>query len=114
MRALLPGVRGVIEAFLARRDGDGLVRTPEGWNDSEGTRERPLSGLTHWLLVWTLRLAAELEDGFGEPEPAGAGGASRTSSLAAATRRSGTRRAASTPTSPVGPSAASWCSASRC
>jgi len=71
VRALLPGVRGVIEAFLARRDGDGLVRTPEGWNDSEGTRERPISGLTHWLLVWTLRLAAELEDGFGEPEPAG-------------------------------------------
>jgi hypothetical protein len=71
VRALLPGVRGVLETFLARRGGDGLVRTPEGWNDSEGTRERPISGLTHWLLVWTLRLAAELEDGFGEPEPAG-------------------------------------------
>jgi alpha-L-rhamnosidase len=71
VRALLPGVRGVIEAFLARRDSDGLVRTPEGWNDSEGTKEREKSGLTHWMLVWTLRLAAELEDGFGEPEPAG-------------------------------------------
>jgi alpha-L-rhamnosidase len=70
VHALLPGVRGVIEAFLARRDADGLVRTPEGWNDSEGTKERPTSALTHWMLVWTLRLAAELEDGFGEPEPA--------------------------------------------
>ncbi len=70
VRALLPGVRGVIEAFLARRGSDGLVRTPEGWNDSEGTKERVKSALTHWMLVWTLRLAAELEDGFGEPEPA--------------------------------------------
>jgi alpha-L-rhamnosidase len=70
VRALLPGVRGVIEAFLVRRDADGLVRTPEGWNDSEGTREQATSALTHWMLVWTLRLAAELEDGFGEPEPA--------------------------------------------
>jgi hypothetical protein len=70
VRELMPGVRGVLEAFVARRGSDGLVSTPEGWNDSEGTRERPLSGLTHWLLVWTLRLAAELEDGFGEPEPA--------------------------------------------
>ena len=70
VRALLPGVRGVIESFLARRDGDGLVRTPEGWNDSEGTNESPISALTHWVLVWALRLAAELEDGFGEPEPA--------------------------------------------
>jgi alpha-L-rhamnosidase len=70
VRALLPGVRAVIEAFLARRDGDGLVRTPEGWNDSEGTKERLVSSLTHWMLVWTLGLAAEMEDGFGEPEPA--------------------------------------------
>jgi alpha-L-rhamnosidase len=70
VRALLPGVRGVLEAFLARRGRDGLVRTPDGWNDSEGTRELPVSGLTHWMLVWALRLAAQLEDGFGEPEPA--------------------------------------------
>jgi hypothetical protein len=70
VRAFLPGVRGVLEAFLARRGSDGLVATPEGWNDSEGTRELARSGLSHWMLVWTLRLAAELEDGFGEPEPA--------------------------------------------
>ena len=70
VRALLPGVRGVLEAFLARRVPSGVVETPEGWNDTERTRELERSALTNWLLAWTLRLAAELEDGFGEPEPA--------------------------------------------
>jgi alpha-L-rhamnosidase len=69
VRALLPGMRAVLEAFLARRVPEGIVATPEGWNDTEKTRELELSGLTNWLLAWTLRLAAELEDGFGEPEP---------------------------------------------
>ena len=70
VRSLLPGVRDVLEAFLARRTPKGVVATPEGWNDTEGTRELEESALTNWLLAWTLRLAAELEDGFGEPEPA--------------------------------------------
>ncbi|HUL78600.1 MAG TPA: alpha-L-rhamnosidase C-terminal domain-containing protein [Vicinamibacteria bacterium] len=68
VRGLLPGVRAVLECFLARREGEGIVPTPEGWNDTERTRELERSGLTNWLLGWTLRLAAELEDGFGEPE----------------------------------------------
>ena len=68
--ALMPGVRAVLEAFLARRSPEGVVATPEGWNDTEGTRELAVSALTNWLLAWTLRLAEELEDGFGEPEPA--------------------------------------------
>jgi hypothetical protein len=70
VRALLPGVRAVLEGFLAHRRRDGLVSNLEGWNDSEGTRELTLSALTHWMLAWTLRLAAELEDGFGEAETA--------------------------------------------
>ena len=70
VRSLMPGVRAVLEAFLARRSPEGVVATPEGWNDTEGTRELGVSALTNWLLAWTLRLAAELEDGFGEPEPA--------------------------------------------
>ena len=70
VRSLLPGVRNVLEAFLARRTPQGVVTTPEGWNDTEGTRELEVSALTNWLLAWTLRLAAELEEGFGEPEPA--------------------------------------------
>jgi alpha-L-rhamnosidase len=68
VRSLLPGVRAVLETFLARRSPAGVVTTPEGWNDTEGTRELEVSALTNWLLAWTLRLAAELEDGFGEPE----------------------------------------------
>jgi alpha-L-rhamnosidase len=70
VRALMPGMRAVLESFLAHRVPSGLVATPEGWNDTERTRELALSGLTNWLLVWSLRLAAELEDAFGEPEPA--------------------------------------------
>jgi alpha-L-rhamnosidase len=80
VRSLLPGVRAVLEAFLARRSPEGVVATPEGWNDTEGTRELGVSALTNWLLAGTLRLAAELEDGFGEPEPA-----ARWRRLAAAT-----------------------------
>jgi hypothetical protein len=67
-RALLPGVRAVLESFLAQRGHEGAVRTPEGWNDTERTSEQQTSGLTNWLLAWTLRLAAELEDGFGDAE----------------------------------------------
>jgi len=68
VRSLLPGVRGVLDAFLATRDSQGRVHTPDGWNDTEQTKEGGLSGSVHWLLVWTLRLAAELEEGFGDPE----------------------------------------------
>ncbi|HXY39585.1 MAG TPA: alpha-L-rhamnosidase C-terminal domain-containing protein, partial [Vicinamibacteria bacterium] len=70
VRSLLPGVRAVLETFLSRGTAQGVVATPEGWNDTERTRELEVSALTNWLLVWTLRLAAELEDGFGEAEPA--------------------------------------------
>ncbi|MCG6925743.1 MAG: alpha-L-rhamnosidase [Acidobacteria bacterium] len=67
---LVPGARAILDAFLERRGGDGLVRTPEGWSDTERTTEGGTSGLTHWLLLWTLGLAAELEDMVGEPEVA--------------------------------------------
>jgi hypothetical protein len=40
-------------------------RTPEGWN-FEGAKDGKLSGMIHWLLVWTLQLAAELEESFGD------------------------------------------------
>lgn len=65
VQSLLPAVRGIIEAFLAARDPRGRVRTPEGWN-FEGTKDGELSGMVHWLFVWTLQLAAELEEGFGD------------------------------------------------
>ncbi|HVO13493.1 MAG TPA: alpha-L-rhamnosidase C-terminal domain-containing protein [Vicinamibacteria bacterium] len=86
VRSLLPGVRAVLEAFVSRRTSQGVAATPEGWNDSEGTREPEVSALTNWLLVWTLRLAAELEDGFGEPEP-GARWRRHAAALAAAADR---------------------------
>jgi alpha-L-rhamnosidase len=63
---LLAGTRPILDAFLERRGADGLVRTPEGWNDTERTTEGDLSALVHWLLLWTLGLAAELEEWVGE------------------------------------------------
>jgi alpha-L-rhamnosidase len=68
VRMLMPGIRAVLEAFLARLDSQGRLRTPEGWNNTDATRETGLSGLTHWLLIGTLQLAAELELAFGERE----------------------------------------------
>jgi hypothetical protein len=68
VRSLLPGVRAALEAFLARRSPEGVAATPEGWNDTEGTREPGVSALTNWLLaplhrVTTLRSAPGVRGG---------------------------------------------------
>ena len=114
VRALMPGVRAVLEAFLARRSGAGVVATPEGWNDTEGTRELEVSALTNWLLVWTLRLAAELEDGFGESEPAARWRRLAPEIAAASDRAFWHEPSGLYSDSPGGASRASSCSRSRC
>jgi len=74
--ACLPRIRGVLDAFLAKRGADGLIRVPEGWNFVDWVPTwtdgcPPLGGsevcgITSWLLVLALRVAAELEDWTGE------------------------------------------------
>ena len=72
----LPRIRGILDAFLAHRRPDGLVRVPDGWHfvDWVPSWERgcpPLGrdhccGITSWQLVLALRQAAELEAWAGE------------------------------------------------
>lgn len=76
--ATLPGVRAVLDGFLAGLDGRQLLRAPGGWNFADWVPDWPLgvppqasdgfSGLLNWHLVYTLALAVRLEAWAGEPE----------------------------------------------
>jgi hypothetical protein len=78
VRSMMSGVRGVIDAFLAFQNADGLIEAPNGWNfmdwvpawkdgvPPEG--KSGVSGVINWLMVYTLKQAAELETWIGEPE----------------------------------------------
>ena len=78
VKGLMPAVRGVIDAFLGFMNPDGLVQGPTGWNFMDWVPGWPegippdgdfgVSGLINWQMVWTLRLAGELENWLGEPE----------------------------------------------
>ena len=72
---MLPGVRAVLDGFLAHVNSDNLLKAPAGWNFSDWIADWPLgvppdgfngfSGLLTWHLVYTLGLAARLEDWVG-------------------------------------------------
>ena len=136
VRGLLPAVRGVIDAFLGFLNADGLIQGPPAgtsWTGCpSGTQGIPpegdfgASGLINWQMVWTLRLASELEELAGRaragraPEPA----SGARPGPARHPAPSGTRTAACWPTtwrtaiSPSTPSAwrssaASWTRPSR-
>jgi hypothetical protein len=76
--ARMPGVRGVLDAFLQRVNRDRLLDATEGWNFVDWVPgwvdgvppggSTGISGLLNFHLVWALRQAAELEDFVGEPE----------------------------------------------
>jgi len=79
VRALMPGVRGVLDVFISQRDADGLVHSPAGWNTMDWVPEWPggvfpggetggISGLLNWQVVYALAQAAEIEDALHEPE----------------------------------------------
>ncbi|MBN2004288.1 MAG: alpha-L-rhamnosidase [Anaerolineae bacterium] len=82
VRALMPGVRGVMDAFLAYRNEAGLVEGPPGWNYVDWTTdpdwhrgvppdgEGGVSGAINWQFVYTLNLIAQLEMWLGEAEAA--------------------------------------------
>ncbi len=82
MRRMMPGVRGVIDAFLSYRNADGLVEAPPGWNyvdwvpEPQWHRGVPpdgedgVSGIINWHFALTLTLVARLETWLGEPEAA--------------------------------------------
>jgi alpha-L-rhamnosidase len=69
-------VRSVLDGFLAHVDPENLLRAPDGWNFADWISDWPLgvppdgfdglSGLLNWHLVYTLGLAARLEEWAGE------------------------------------------------
>jgi alpha-L-rhamnosidase len=73
---MLPGVRAVLDSFLAHIHSDNLLHSPNGWNFADWIADWPLgvppdgfdgfSGLLNWHLVYTLGLAAHLEEWAGE------------------------------------------------
>ncbi len=75
--ALLPGVRAVLDGFLAHVNAENLLQAPAGWNFTDWTEEWRLgvppegfdgcSGPLNWHLIYTLGLAARLEEWLGEP-----------------------------------------------
>ena len=79
VRARMPGVRAVLEAFRDWTNADGLIEAPAGWNFVDWVPEwggaglppdgdRGVSGIINWHYVYTLQLAADLEQWVGEPE----------------------------------------------
>jgi hypothetical protein len=76
--ARLPGVRAVLDYVYGRRNADGLVLAPEGWNFTDWTPQwykgvppdgrDGVSAVLNAQFVLILRRAAELEAHFGAPE----------------------------------------------
>jgi len=74
--SMIPGVRAVLDGFLAHINSDHLLRAPNGWNFSDWITDWSLgvppdgfdgiSGLLNWHLVYTLGLATRLEEWAGE------------------------------------------------
>jgi len=78
VRERMPGVRAVLDAFVKRVNSAGLLEALSGWNFVDwvpawdngmpADADSGISGIVNWHFVYTLRMAAELEDGFGEAE----------------------------------------------
>lgn len=78
VRERMPGVRAVLDAFAQRVNSNGLLEAVAGWNFVDwvpnwdggmpADADVGISGILNWHFVYTLRMAAELEDVFGEPE----------------------------------------------
>jgi alpha-L-rhamnosidase len=73
---MLPGVRLVLDSFLAHVNSESLLQAPAGWNFTDWAADWQLgvppdgfagvSGILNWHLIYTLGLAAQLEEWAGE------------------------------------------------
>lgn len=79
LAGLLPGLRSLMERFLALVSQDGLMTSPDGWNYMDwvpgtthgvgpGGEEGGQSGFLNWQLIHALDQWAGIEDLCGEPE----------------------------------------------
>jgi hypothetical protein len=76
--SLVPGARGVIDAFLRHQNDEGLIKALPGWNFADWVPDWPcgippdgdtgVSSVINWHFVLTLRHLADLEDYLGENE----------------------------------------------
>ena len=83
VRAQLSTARSVLDAWWGWRNADGLIEAPVGWNFVDWVpdwnyrcgmpvgADTGVSAILNWHCAWTLRIAAELEESFGEPILAG-------------------------------------------
>jgi hypothetical protein len=77
VRAMMPGVRTTLEGIQRFANADGLLEAVIGWNNFDWVDEWEagippdadwgVSGLLNWQMVYSLRLAAELETLLDEP-----------------------------------------------
>jgi hypothetical protein len=75
--AAMPGVRSIIERWRQQIDDRGLLTMPYGWNFVDWVSGWPSGvatmtpgdpcGVLHWQMVYTLRIASELETMLNEP-----------------------------------------------
>jgi hypothetical protein len=78
IRARMPGVRAVVDAFLRYVNKNDLLESPDGWNFVDWVPgwfhgmppagHDGINGTLNWHLAYTLKLASELEDFVGEPD----------------------------------------------
>ena len=80
LRSCLTGVRSVLEAFLRKRNSEGLIELDSGWNFLDWVPQWEMgippggdggvNASQHWMLIWALRMASELEEYANEPQMA--------------------------------------------
>jgi alpha-L-rhamnosidase len=78
VQELMPGVHQVLDRYLSYMNKDGLIQAPNGWmfmdwalswdDGMPPEGEFGVNSLVNWQTVYTLNLAAELEEWLGEPE----------------------------------------------
>ena len=78
VRRLMPGARGILDAYLRFLNKDGLVEGPHGWNYMDWVPEwrwgvppdadRGVNASINWQFILILAIAAELEESLGEKE----------------------------------------------
>ncbi|CAN5514051.1 hypothetical protein BH10PLA1_BH10PLA1_20700 [soil metagenome] len=80
VKSMIPGMRGILDAFERFKTADGLYAGPPGWNFIDwvtgwksgmplnGGDVGGVSGPLNFKLAWIFKQAAELEDFTGEPE----------------------------------------------
>lgn len=76
IRRHLPGIRSILDAWSQWQNENGLIESPFGWNFVDWVpgwdagmpldADRGVSAILNWHFAWTLKVAAELEDSFGE------------------------------------------------